>query len=137
MGIVSIGAVVLLTLLGHLTYMISFFHKRKAEMGFLKSMGFSRAQMLGLVSFEHSLTTFVGIGIGSWVGFKMSGIMVSSVALTDGGQPVLPPSRLIIDWALLAPAYFGLAVIFLVSLMILERTLKRLDLQAIARSDQN
>ena len=133
MVLLSLGVVVLVASLGYLTYLLSFFHRRKGEMGFLKSMGLSRRQTMGLLGFEQLSVAVIGLGLGTWAGFQMSRIMVSSVALTERGQPVLPPFRLVTDWGLVLPTYLALLVVFAVTLLVLDRTIARLDLQAIAR----
>ena len=135
MVLLSLAVVVLAAALGYLTYLLSFFHRRKGEMGFLKSMGLSRRQTMGLLGFEQISVAVIGLGLGTWAGFQMSRIMVASVALTEKGQPVLPPFRLVTDWSMVLPAYLALLIVFAATLVVLDRTIARLDLQAIARAE--
>ena len=132
-GLVSVGLVVLLISLSYFMYALFFLNKRRSEVGYMKSIGFSRGQMLGLLSLDHILISCIGLGIGSAAGFYVSELIVSSIVSFGDGQYAAPPFRIIVDWVLLIPAYFGLSIAFFGSLILLERSVNRLDLQAVAR----
>ena len=133
MVLLSIGIVILTAGLGYVTYLLAFADRSRAEMGFLQSLGLSRLQTVGLVSLEHLVILVVGLGLGSWAGFRMSTLMVESVAVTENGAPVVPPFILTTDWGFMLPIYAILVGIFVVALLWLARSMLRLDLQEISR----
>ena len=135
MVLASLGVVIVAAGLSYATYLLSFASGSRNEMGFLQSVGFSRRQLMGLLGFEHLSMALVGLGLGTWAGFQMSRMMVSSVAVTEKGQEIMPPYVLITDWSLMLPTYAALAAIFLASLYVLNRSVRRLDLNAIARGE--
>ena len=135
MVLVSLGIVLLTTAFGYVTYLLLFSSRTRSEMGFLQSMGLSRRQLVGLVGFEHAAIAIAGMSIGTWAGFEMSRLMVSPLAVTETGREVVPPFVLITDWSLMAPTYVGLVGVFVAALYLLNRSIRRLDLQTLARSE--
>ena len=93
----------------------------------------SSRQLSALLVSQHSVIVLMGMALGTWSGLEMSRRMVSSVAVTDQGQAVLPPFSLITDWAFMVPIYVALLAIFGVALYMLDRSMRRVDLQAISR----
>ena len=87
----SLGVVLLAAGLGYATYLLSVSGRGRSELGLLRSIGFSRSQILWLLGFEHLAVAAVGLGVGTWVGLRVSRIMVSSVTVTEQGERVLPP----------------------------------------------
>jgi len=71
--------------------------------------------------------------IGTAAGFAMSNMMVSALAVTGDGDPILPPLVLTTNWAIMGPIYFALVVIFLGSLFWLNRTSSNVDLYGTSR----
>ena len=115
------------------SYLLQSGRKSRAEVGFLESLGLSRLQLGAMLVFEHLAVVAIGLGLGTWAGFLMSRMMAGSLAVTEEGAAVTPPFLLITDWALMAPTYLIMAVVFLSSLLGLWRSVGNLDLQAIAR----
>ncbi len=131
--ILSLGLVVVAAGLGYAAYLFLFWRRSKSEMGFLQSMGLSRSQLIALLGFEHLSLVGLGLGLGIWAGMQMSNLMVSSVAATDSGEPMVPPLLLSTDWSLLAPTYVALVGTFVAALILLNRSFRRLDLHTVAR----
>ena len=129
----SIGLIVFTAGLGYVIYLLAFADSGRNEMGFLQSLGMTGRQILGLLGLEHFAIALVGLGLGTWAGFQMSSIMVSSVAVTETGEPVVPPYVLVTDWPLMAVIYAALASIFLLSIIGLGRAMMRLELHTISR----
>ena len=100
----------------------------------MRSLGMSRRQLSGLLALEHIVVVVMGLSLGSWSGLEMSRRMVASVAVTDQGDAVLPPFSLITDWALMGPIYAALLIVFGVALYPLDRSMRGVDIQTIARS---
>lgn len=132
MVIVAIGIILATTTVGYVTYLLAFLDENKGEMGFLRSLGLSGRQILGLLGFEHLTMVVIGAGLGTWAGFQMSHIMVSSIVIVSPDE-VLPPYATITDWGLMLPTYLALLGIILGTFYILQRSVRHIDLQKIAR----
>ena len=133
MVLISVGIIIFVAGLGYVIYLMSFANRSRTEMGFLQSMGLSRRQLMGLLGLEHLVIAAIGLGLGSWAGFQMSRIMVSSLAVTSEGKEVVPPFILTTDWSFMLPIYAALVAIFLAALYSLNRNIRSLDLHEISR----
>ena len=121
---------------GYAAYLLLFAKESRAETAFLRSVGVSKAQLLGLLGFEHLVMAAIGIGLGTWAGFQVSELMVSPLAVTESGARVVPPFILRTDWWIMGPAYAVFAGLFVGSAAMLVRGAGRLDFQAIARAGE-
>ena len=135
MVVVSIAVIIFASTLGYVTYLLAFSARNRGEMAALRSVGVSKGQMLALLSVEHLIIAALGIGLGTWAGFQMSALMVSAVSVTEEGAAVLPPFRMVTDWAVMGPVYATLTGIFVVSILALYRSVTGLSLHTVARED--
>ena len=135
MVVLSLGIVVITAGLGHVTHLLAFASRSRGELGLLRSLGLARRQLAALRLFEHLVIAAVALGLGTWAGLEMSGIMVSSVAVTETGRRVVPPFLLVTNWGLMLPIYGALAAMFVAALFSLMRGMLRPDFQAILRGD--
>ena len=135
MVLISLGVVVLGAGLGYTVHILSIASISSSEMGFLRSLGVSRHELMGLLGFEHIAIMVLGIGLGTWAGLQMSRLMVSSVAVTETGDQAVPPFILTTDWGLMLPTYAALLAIFLAALYAVSRSIQRLDLNAVSRAE--
>ena len=135
MVVVSIAVIIFAATLGYVTYLLAFSARNRGEMAALRSVGVSKGQMLALLSMEHLVIAALGIGLGTWAGFQMSALMVSAVSVTEDGAAVLPPFRLVTDWAIMGSVYAALTGIFVLSIVALYRNVTGLSLHTVARQD--
>ncbi len=133
MMLVAVFIIIFVASLGYITYLLSFSGDNRLEMGFLQALGIRSRQMTLLLSAEHLTIAAMGLTIGTAAGFTMSSIMVSSVAITEQGGPVIPPYILTTDWAFMGPIYGVLAVIFVGALLWLSRSVTRASLHEMTR----
>ncbi len=128
-------AIILVTIaIGYATYLLAFLDQSKGETGFLRSLGLSNGQLLGLLAFEHIAILLIGVLLGTWAGFQMSHLAVSSVVIVTSDD-VLPPYASVTDWGFLVPVYLGIIAIVAVSFVTLLRATRRIDLQTISRME--
>ncbi|MBM3934186.1 MAG: FtsX-like permease family protein [SAR202 cluster bacterium] len=121
---------------GYVTYLLLFAKRSGKEMGSLRFVGLSRGQLASLLGFEHLAVAAIGLGIGTWAGMQMSRMMVSPLAVTENGDPLLPPFILTTDMAALSLTYVALAALFLAAVFLLNRGIGRLSLISIARGGE-
>ena len=133
--LVALGVVLFISGLGYVVYLLAFAERSMGEMGSLRSLGFSRVQTIGLIGLEHMLVALIGLGVGTWAGFQMSRMMVSSVTVTDSGGRVLPPFILTTNWVLMGPLYAVLVAIFVVALLSFGGRVLSIDLRRLSRME--
>ena len=132
LSMLAIVVLILTAGLGYAIYMVAFGGHARSETGFLRALGLSRGQMLGLIGFEHISIAAIGLGLGTWTGFQMSRIMVSAVAIDEAGDDVVPPFILTTDWPQMLVTYAVLLAIFAATVALMNRSIRRRDLHAIA-----
>ena len=66
----------------------------------------------------------------------MSKLMVSPLAVTEKGEPVVPPFILTTDWSMMLPTYAALVAVFVTALFAVNRSILRLDLHKISRMEE-
>ena len=131
--LLSLAVVVMAATLGYASYVLSHARKSRMEVGFLQSLGLSRRQLMGILGFEHLTISALGLGLGTWAGFRMAALMASPLTVTETGEQVVPPFILTTNWQLMLPTYAALIAVFLAAQVALNRSIGRLDLVAIAR----
>ena len=89
--------------------------------------------MTRLLAAEHLAVVAIGLALGTAAGFAMSGIMVSALAVTENGSPVVPPFILTTDWTFMAPIYVTLVATFVAALLWLSRSATRIDIHELSR----
>ena len=129
----ALAVVLLSAIFGYVAYMLLVGESSEHEMGFLQSLGLSRLQLLGLLSFEHLTVVALGLGVGTWAGFQMSRLMVAPLAVSDIGQSIVPPFILVTDWSLMLPTYAMILAIFMTVMLVLYRSIGRTKLFELAR----
>ncbi|MCY4528800.1 MAG: ABC transporter permease, partial [Chloroflexi bacterium] len=132
----ALAVVLLAAIFGYVAYMLLVGESSEHEMGFLQSLGLSKIQLLGLLSFEHLTVVVLGLGVGTWAGFQMSRLMVAPLAVSDIGQSIVPPFILVTDWSLMLPTYAMILAIFMTVMFILYRSIGRTKLFELARTGE-
>ena len=135
MVLLAIVVIIFAATLGYVTYLLAFADRSLSEMGFLRSLGLSRRQMIGLLTLEHLVIVVIGLVLGTITGWVMSGLMVQSVAVTEDGRRILPPFILETDLQVLIPIYIVLILIFLSTVYRLIRSMLNVDLHAVSRME--
>ena len=133
MMLVAVFIIIFAAALGYITYLLHFSGQSRMEMGFLQALGLRGRQMTWLLSAEHLLIAAIGLVIGTLAGFSMSSIMVSAVAITEEGHPVIPPFILTTDWVFMGPIYAALITIFVGALLWLARSVTSVRLHEMTR----
>ncbi len=133
MVLVAIGVILFTATLGYAAYLLTFSAESRSETGFLRALGFSGRQMMWLVGAEHMAILLLGLALGTVSGFAMSNVLISAVAVTERGDPVLPPFVITTNWAFMGPIYVALMVVFAAALYWLTRSASGVDISGVTR----
>ena len=129
----SFLAVVLATASGLVLYTYIDARERQGEFAVLRSIGFSRLQVNGVVWFNLALTVAVGLGVGTLGGHWLGRAVLPLLEVAEGGTRVIPPMALETDWMAMGVAYMVLAAATAVTVAALAWSISRLDVQRLLR----
>ncbi len=130
---ISFAAVLLLSAIGFLIYSYLTAQQRRLEFAVLRTLGFSRAQIFGVVLLEHLFVVLAGMGLGTIVGLQVGRLMMDFFGLDERGAEVLPPFALAVSrlevtlvWGILGAVFVltVLAVVLLYARLALHRALR-------------
>jgi len=108
--------VALVSALGFIVYAYLSARSRQLEFAILRTLGFSLRQIIALIGFEQLFIILMGMGLGTYVGVVLSGVMMPFLQLTEHGQRVLPPFIFVTDWTTILTTYGVLAVSFAITI---------------------
>jgi putative ABC transport system permease protein len=90
-----LGLAVLIALLGIANTLALSIHERKRELGLLRAVGMSRAQVRSSVRWESAIIALFGTALGLTVGTFLAWSMVNAIATSEATRFVIPTGSLI------------------------------------------
>ena len=130
---ISFAAILLLSAIGFLIYSYLTAQRRTLEFAVLRTMGFSKKQIAGVVAFEQFFVIGLGMAAGTLMGMRLGSLMIRYMGLTETGDQVLPPLQLQINWLTLGTAWLVLAAVFAVTIGTVVLMYSRLALHRVLR----
>ncbi len=129
-GLLSVGfiASALLTVLGFMLYALFSFRRRFIEMGMLRAIGLSVAQMIRMLAAELASLVLLGIGAGTLLGIFASQLFVPFLQIGANATAQYPPFKIAIAWGSILEIYGLFIVLFLAALGVLSSILIRMKI---------
>ena len=129
-GLLSVGfmALALLTVLGFLLYAFFSFRRRFIELGMLRAIGLSAAQMIIFLGSELAFLFVVGIGAGTGLGVWVSTLFIPQLQVGNDMAARIPPFLVRIDWTSVFQIYILFGTLFVVAMVILTFMLLRMKI---------
>ncbi len=120
-GVLSVGfaAAALLTVLGFFLYAIFSFRRRLIELGVLRAIGLSSAQMGAYLGWELILLLGIGVGAGTLLGVAASTLYIPYMQVGLTAESTLLPFVVIINWPEIYRIYALFGALFVVALVVL------------------
>ena len=106
---------------------------RSTEFALLRTLGFSRMQLHGVVWFNLILVAVCGVGLGTWAGQQIAASVLPILEIAEEGQRVTPPMSLRINWGVLLGTYAVLSMVAAVTVAWLAVVTARLEVQRALR----
>jgi putative ABC transport system permease protein len=128
LGLLSVGflAAAALTVLGFLVYAVGSFQRRFIELGMLRAVGLSVAQMAGYLAGEQALLILIGGGLGTGLGVWASSLFVPYFQVGADKTTQVPPFVVQIAWSELQTIYAVFGGMFVVAVSVLIVLLVRM-----------
>ncbi len=131
--LIAFIGVTLVSGLGFVVYAYLSARGRQLEFAILRTIGFSLRQIISLVCLEQLFAIGAGMGIGTFIGLKLSTIMMPFLQLTESGQRVVPPFTPVTDWSTIGIAYIILIVAFIITISLVVLFFRRVALHRTLR----
>jgi putative ABC transport system permease protein len=127
-GVLSVGflASAVLTVLGFLLYAFFSFRRRFIELGVLRAIGLSAAQMTVFLAWELAFLLLVGAAAGTGLGAWVSKLFIPYLQSGTGAGAQFPPFVVAIDWIAIFRIYALFGVLFVAALVGLAALLMRI-----------
>ena len=130
----SFVTVVLASASGLILYTYIDARERSEEFALLRTLGFSRLQVNGLLWFNLTLIVGLGILIGTWGGQLLGRTLLPLLEIAEQGTRVVPSMVLQTNWVALGAAYGVLGVATIITVVVLAWAISRLEIQRLLRS---
>ncbi len=111
---IAFVAVLITSLLGFGVYAYMLAQQRRTEFGLLRSMGLSPLSVASVVFLEQIVVVVIGLGLGGWIGYELTSLLMPYLGLTEEGARVLPPFVAEVNWPAIIATYAIMAGVFLV-----------------------
>jgi hypothetical protein len=131
--VLSFFTVVLASASSVLLYSYMDSRTRQMEFALLRTLGFSKWQLNGVVWFALVLMVASGIVLGTWVGQLAGTAVLPLLEVAEQGSRATPPMTLHINWQALFWYYAVLAVAVIGTCFTLARILARREIQQVLR----
>ena len=130
----SFVTVVLASSSGLILYTYMDARERSEEFALLRTLGFSRPQVNGILWFNLVLVVLSGIAVGTWGGQWLGGALLPLLEVAEEGRRVTPPMVLATNWLALGVAYTVLAAATAATVVALAWAISHLDVQRLLRA---
>ena len=110
--------------------------ERKTEFALLRTLGFSRQQLNGVVWLNLLLVVAFGVGLGTLGGRQIAVSLLPLLEVAEGGVRVTPPMLLQTDWLILLVSYLVFAVITAGAVVWLAWLTGTLKIQGVLRAGE-
>ena len=118
---------------GVMLYSFTDVQERSPEFALLRTLGFSRLQLNGVVWFNLLLVAVCGVGLGTWAGQQITASVLPILEIAEEGVRVTPPMVVRINWGVLLGTYAVLAVVAAATVAWLAFVTSRLEVQRVLR----
>ncbi len=130
---VAFAAALITSAIGFLVHAYVSARVRERQFALMRTVGFSTRQLIALVCVEQALLIGVGVALGTWMGGRLSRVIMPFLGHDDLGAQVVPPLVIEVDWTALAMAYSSMALLFALIIAGVVLFIRRLSLQRILR----
>ena len=130
---IAFSSVLVLSCLGFLVHAYISFRNRQLQFALLRTVGFSMRQLVTMVWLEQMLVILVGLALGTWMGGRLSAVIMPFLGHDDFGSQVMPPFALQINWNVLILTYAIMFLVFAVIILGMIWLVNRISLQRVLR----
>jgi putative ABC transport system permease protein len=139
LGLLSVGflAALLLTVVGFLLYALFSFRERFIQLGVLRAIGLSSAQMAAYLALEQFFLILTGLAAGTSIAVLAAYLFIPHLPVTFGQHPGVPPSVVEIAWRDILQVYAVFGGMLLVGISVTLFSLRRMRIFQAIKMGEN
>ena len=108
---IAFSTVLILSGVGFLVHSYISFKQREKQFSLLRTLGFSMNQLATVVALEHILVICIGMALGTWMGARITSIIMPFLGHDALGYAIVPPFTMEISWGFLWATYGAMAAL--------------------------
>ena len=110
--------------------------ERITEFAILRALGLSGRELAAWVSLENAFLLIFGLVAGSALGLVLAWLVLPFATLTATGALAVPSPEIVVPWPAIVPIYGAALVLFLVTVAIVTRQVRRAGITTVLRSGE-
>ena len=110
--------------------------ERVTEFAILRALGLSARELSAWVSLENAFLLVFGVVAGTVLGIVLSWLVLPFATLTETGEAAVPTPEIVVPWAAMAPLYGAAIVLFVVTVALVSRQVRRAGISTVLRSGE-
>jgi hypothetical protein len=110
--------------------------ERVTEFAILRALGLSARELSAWVSLENAFLLVFGLLAGSVLGIILAWLVLPFATLTATGEAVVPAPSIVVPWPAMAPLYGAAIVLFVVTVAIVTRQVRRAGISSVLRAGE-
>lgn len=110
--------------------------ERITEFAILRSLGLSVRELAGWISLENAFLLVFGLVAGSGLGILLAWLVLPFATLTESGEAAVPAAQIVVPWLSLAPIYVAALGLFVVTVLLVTRQVRRAEISTVLRSGE-
>ncbi len=137
-GLVAIafGAALIIGVTAYLFINIFSYQRHALDLAVLQAMGLTRRQWITSVVLEHTLYLTCGFLAGAFIGTRLASSVMPFLAITEGGDKVIPPFVIETDWLVASVLMMAVILTFCVIIALTFRRFRKLPVVETIRAGQ-
>ena len=108
--------------------------ERITEFAILRALGLSGRELAAWVSLENAFLLAFGLVAGSGLGLVLAWLVLPFATLTETGAAAVPSPQIVVPWPAILPIYGAALVLFVVTVAIVTRQVRRAGITTVLRS---
>ena len=135
LGLGALAAIVFASI-GFLVSAVVSSSERITEFAILRALGLSARELSAWVSLENAFLLAFGLVAGTVLGIVLSWLVLPFATLTETGEAAVPPPDIVVPWAAMVPLYVAALVLFVVTVVLVSRQVRRAGISTVLRSGE-
>jgi len=110
--------------------------ERITEFAILRALGLSARELSAWISLENAFLLIFGLVAGSALGLVLAWLVLPFATLTESGMAAVPAPEIVVPWLEIAPLYIAALVLFVITVAIVTRQVRRAGISTVLRSGE-
>ena len=110
--------------------------ERITEFAILRALGLSARDLSAWISLENAFLLVFGLVAGTGLGLALAWLVLPFATLTETGAAAVPAPEIVVPWLQIAPLYIAGLVLFVVTVLVITRQVRRAGISTVLRAGE-